>query len=71
MKQIVLQKILDKQGNSDDDTVSPAASLSLHLTIYRILRTHMSCKQRRQEQGSWQNAMSKVTLQGTNGPWQK
>jgi len=28
MKQIVLQKILDKQGDSDDDTVSSAASSS-------------------------------------------
>jgi len=28
MKQIVLQKILDKQGNSDDETVSSAASSS-------------------------------------------
>jgi len=28
MKQIVLQKILDKQGNLDDDTVSSAASSS-------------------------------------------
>jgi len=28
MKQIVLQKILDKQGNSDDDTISSAASSS-------------------------------------------
>jgi len=28
MKQIVLQKILDKQGNSDDDTLSSAASSS-------------------------------------------
>jgi len=26
IKQIVLQKILDKQGDSDDDTVSPTAS---------------------------------------------
>ena len=28
MKQIVLQKILDKQGDSDDDTISSAASSS-------------------------------------------
>jgi len=28
MIQIVLQKILDKQGNSDDDTISSAASSS-------------------------------------------
>jgi len=28
MKQIVLQKILDKQGDSDDDRVSSAASSS-------------------------------------------
>ena len=26
MKQIVLQKILDKQGDSDDDTISSTAS---------------------------------------------
>jgi len=28
MKQIVLQKILDKQGESDEDTISSAASSS-------------------------------------------
>jgi len=28
MKQIVLRKILDQQGNSDEDTVSSAASSS-------------------------------------------
>ena len=28
MKQIVLQKILDKQGNSEDDTASSASSSS-------------------------------------------
>ena len=28
MKQIVLQKILNKQGDSDDETNSPAASSS-------------------------------------------
>ena len=28
MKQIVLQKILDKQTNSDDDTISSASSSS-------------------------------------------
>jgi len=28
MRQVVLQKILDKQGDSDDETVSSAASSS-------------------------------------------
>jgi len=41
------------------------------MKICMILMTHMICKQRRQEHDSWQNAKSKVTLQGTNGPWQK
>jgi len=32
----------------------------------------MSCKQRRQEPDSWQNAKSQnIALQGTTDPWQK
>ena len=33
MKQIVLQKILDKQGDSDNDTVSSTAVSYTHLTL--------------------------------------
>ena len=48
MKQIILQKILDKQGNSDDDeTVSSAASSSPPKPEdFKILRIHMNCDKR-------------------------
>ena len=41
-----------------------------NLRIYKILE-HMSCKQRRQELDSWQNAKSKRTLQGGKCPLAK
>ena len=45
MKQIVLQKILDKQGNSDDETVSlQHHHLPQNLRIFKILRIHINCK---------------------------
>jgi len=45
MKQIVLQKILNKQRDFDDEKRSVLQHHLLHqnLKIFKILRTHMSC----------------------------
>jgi len=62
MKQIVLQKILDKQGNSDDDeTVSSAASSPPKPEDFQDSQDPYELQQRRQELVSSQNAKSKIT----------